>query len=391
VAKPWLKLCDLMLGLLALGGFNVGGFDDRIAEAQTYSSTEPSWTDSFKQGFAKIGNALSPTKTSVNKKEDEAIALNGKGKPEAKLYVQMAHLFEDAKNYPDAEKYYKLALADKKDDSQALMGYAQLQDHLGKTEDAIRLYQTAAKAHPQEGAIFNNMGLCYARAKRLSEATMALARAVQLEPKNALYRNNLATVLVDQGRYHEALGQLQAVHPEASAYYNMGYLLNKKHLTQEALQYFVAASQADPSLVPAKQWVEYLQHKLAQSRLPQSMEKNIKVVVPSSTLPQERSMETEIAENKGVENRCLENKTMPETPIVKLEPSRSQDPAPMPPNTSLAPKRLPPTNSRESATVVDGPSLSGLYYGNSNNSLVAPLPPVTASRPGSESASSLFK
>jgi Flp pilus assembly protein TadD len=380
-----------MLGLLALGFLNVGGFGDRIAEAQTYSSTESSWTDSFKQGFAKVGNALSPSKTSVNKKEDEAIALNGKGKPEAKLYVQMAHLFEDAKNYSEAEKYYKLALDDKKNDAQALMGYAQLQDHLGKTEEAIRLYQTAAKAHPQEGAVFNNMGLCYARAKRLSEATTAMARAVQLEPKNALYRNNLATVLVDQGRYHEALVQLQVVHSEAAAYYNMGYLLNKKHLTQEALQYFTAASQADPSLVPARQWVDYLQHKLAQSRLPKSMEKSVKVVASPTNLPQEPSMETGTVENKGLENKRLENKTIPETPIVKLDSSRSQDPAPMPPSTSVAPKRLPPTNSHESSSVSDGPSLTGLYYGTSNNSLVAPLPPVTASRPGSDSASALVK
>ena len=55
-----------------------------------------------------------------------------------------------------------------------------------------------------------------------------MTHATELDRKNTLYRNNLATVLVDQGKLHEAFAHLRAVHTAGAAYYNMGYLLYKK-------------------------------------------------------------------------------------------------------------------------------------------------------------------
>ena len=79
------------------------------------------------------------------------------------------------------------ALKEKPDCLPALMGYAQLKDHLGKPDDAIRLYQQAAKTHPQAAGVHNNLGLCYARYHQLKEAASAVQRAIQLEPRNPLY------------------------------------------------------------------------------------------------------------------------------------------------------------------------------------------------------------
>ena len=131
------------------------------------------------------------------------------------------------------------------------------------------LYQRAVKAYPRRASVHNNIGLFYARQGRLDEAAAAMTRAVQLDPKNPLYRNNFATVLVDQGKLREAFLQLRDVHSEAAAYYNMGYLLNKKGQTQAAMQHFALALRADPLMVPAQQWIEYLHNEKTQSRLPQ--------------------------------------------------------------------------------------------------------------------------
>jgi hypothetical protein len=76
-------------------------------------------------------------------------------------------------------------------------------------------------------------------------------------------------VLVDLGRVNDAMQHLQAVHDEAAAHYNMGYLLNKKGQPQEALQHFTEALKADPSMDSARKWVEYLSRTMAQARLPQ--------------------------------------------------------------------------------------------------------------------------
>ena len=169
----------------------------------------------------------------------------------------------------DAEQQYELALKEKPNDLPALLGYARLKDFLEKPNEAIQLYQRAAKAHPRQASVHNNLGLCHARQNRLDEAVAAMNRAVQLAPKNRLYRNNIATVLVDQGKWREAFEHLREVHGDAAAYYNMVYLLNKKDQTQAAMQHFALALKADPSTYAARRWGEHLQHSTAQARLRQ--------------------------------------------------------------------------------------------------------------------------
>jgi tetratricopeptide (TPR) repeat protein len=96
-----------------------------------------------------------------------------------------------------------------------------------------------------------------------------MARAIELDPKNPLYRNNIAATLVDKGRLGDAYKELRAVHGDAESYYNLGFLLNKKGQTQEALRHFQRALQADPSMVMARRWVDYLQQPNPKSGLEQ--------------------------------------------------------------------------------------------------------------------------
>ena len=41
-------------------------------------------------------------------------------------------------------------------------------------DEAVRLYQQAAKAYPRQAAVHNNLGLCYASQKRLDDAVASL-------------------------------------------------------------------------------------------------------------------------------------------------------------------------------------------------------------------------
>ncbi len=243
-----------------------------LAQQPGYPS-KPSWTSSItsgvKQGFDKIGNALNPKKPSDKPPpEDDAISLKSKSKPGPELYTAVARLCEEQRKWTDAEQQYQAALRLKPDHLPALLGYAQLKERLGQTDEAVRLYQQAARQHPREAAVHNNFGMCLARQGRLDEAAAALSAAVQLAPKNTLYRNNFATVLVDAGKLREAFAQLRAVHGEAAAYYNMGYLLQKKGQTLAATQHFALALRADPSMTAARHWLDYLQKSAAQARLP---------------------------------------------------------------------------------------------------------------------------
>lgn len=353
-----MRLWTVLLGALTLGLLDVGGLSQRAAEAQYASpGKQQSWGESissgFKQGIDKLASPFTAKKTAaVPGPEDDAVALRSKAKPGVELFVAMARLYEQSGRLAEAGQQYQMALKDKPDHLPALLGYAQLKDHLGKQDEALQLYQRAAKTHPREASVQNNMGLCCARMGRLDDAAAALSQAVQLDPKNPLYRNNVAAVLVDQGRLREAFEQLRQVHGDAAAYYNVGYLLNKKGQSQAALQHFSQALRADPSLEPAQRWVEYLQKSTAQARLPKPVDAGLKISDPRAT------------------------------PQISSPPDTPRELAPMPPEPLRSeiplPKRLPPTSAREPAP--EGPTLPGVSRSR-NSAPLAPLPPVTASRP----------
>src|SRR5690606_2539828 len=100
--------------------------------------------------------------------------------------------------------------------------------------------------------VWNDLGLCYARQKRHDEAIEMLDRAIKLQPHNKMYRNNLATVLVEVGRTDTAWSHLTAVNEPAVAHFNMGFLLHKQQQNDVAEQHLQMALQADPSLAAAQ-------------------------------------------------------------------------------------------------------------------------------------------
>jgi len=327
------------LTLLAWGVVAVAlPLNNAAVAAESASSGNKSWTESissgFKKGVDKVGNTLNPKpSTPAPGREDDAVSLKNTAKPGAELYVALARVYEQGGKTAEAEQQYQLALKEKPTELTALLGYAQLEEYVGKPNEAIQLYQCAVKAHPQQASVHNNLGLCYARQNRPDEAVAAMNRAIQLAPKNALYRNNIATVLVDQGKLREALGHLREVHNDAAAYYNMGYLLNKKGQTQAALQHFELALKADPSMESAKRWVGYLQKTTAQARLSQ--------------------------QPTGIGLRTANQ------PVASKEERQMLPDEPMP-------RRLPPTVLRQPS--LDGPSLPGISYDRSA-APAAPMPP----------------
>ena len=85
-----------------------------------------------------------------------------------------------------------------------------------------------------------------------------LTKAVDLDPRKALYRNNLARVLVELGQPKPAFDHLIAVHGPAIAHYNMGYFHYQRQQHQEAIRHFAHAAEMDPSLVAARRMLEQL-------------------------------------------------------------------------------------------------------------------------------------
>lgn len=53
----------------------------------------------------------------------------------------------------------------------------------GQFEAAILLYLAAAKVHPQDGKLFEQLSQCYTESEQYEEAYAAAAQAVQLAPE----------------------------------------------------------------------------------------------------------------------------------------------------------------------------------------------------------------
>jgi tetratricopeptide (TPR) repeat protein len=216
-----------------------------------------SWTDkvtqSFKNGTAKVAAALKPKETKV-----PVATSPPSGKAGPNVFVAVAQAHENLGDLNEAEAQYKKALDLEPNHLPALLGYARLEDRRHNFDAAIKLYQQAMKKHSKESMVHNDLGLCYHRRGMLPEATKELQKAVELNQQSKLYRNNLAAVLVDQGRQKEALQQLTIAHGEPVAHYNLGYLLEQKKNHSAALAEFRKAAEIDPSLSAAQQWVAKL-------------------------------------------------------------------------------------------------------------------------------------
>jgi tetratricopeptide (TPR) repeat protein len=181
-----------------------------------------------------------------------------KHKTTPEFYVSVARLAERAGNTAGATEQYEMALKVDPNHLDALLGYARMLDRQGQLSKATQLYVRATKGHPKEASAFNDLGLCYARQGMFNDSAAALSEAVDLQPDRELYRNNIATVLVELGHTDEAVSHLAAVHGEAIAHYNVGILLNNHGDTRGAAEQFAVAVQKNPNFVEARRWLDDL-------------------------------------------------------------------------------------------------------------------------------------
>jgi tetratricopeptide (TPR) repeat protein len=260
------------------------GCAPKLKSAQTASAQPPSvsWKDAAgdsKSGSALYGNTQTPStwdrvtsalkpktqpgvaqaKIAADRAADDPLRLSHKpGAPTPELHVATAKLMEQTGKTDAAIEHLDKALALDPQSLDALMAYAHLLDRQGRFPEAVEKYQTACRLHPQYPGAFNDLGLCLARMHRLEESLDPLSQAIALDPRRDLYRNNIASVLVKLGRPDEAVRHLIAVHGEAIAHYNAGFLLQQDGQTQAAAWHFSRAAAVDPSFVAARQWADEL-------------------------------------------------------------------------------------------------------------------------------------
>jgi len=207
---------------------------------------------------SSLGKSVSKalqTKKKAPPKNDPTSLATGITPTKPSDYVAMGENLEQNGDGEGARRMFHKALEMEPHHLGALIGLGRHFDRQGQLERASEHYLEATKYHPKEAVAFNDLGLCYARQRRYDDAVKALSRAVDLEPDSALYRDNIATVLVALGRTSEALAHMTDAHGPAIAHYNLGFLLSKRGLNEAAVEQFQLALRYNPSMEEARDWV----------------------------------------------------------------------------------------------------------------------------------------
>ncbi len=228
-----------------------------VKSESSFSKMTDSVSSGFSSGFKKLVDSFSFTSTKV--KTNDPTSLESEITPGPELYLSLARTHERNQQTQKARKTYEKALEMDPNHLGALLSYAQFLNRLDDLEGALAYYAKAVKAYPENAAVYNDMALFYAEHDMGQKAYRALEEAIRLEPTRSVYRNNMATVLVQLGRNKEAFTHLRAINDEPTAFYNLGYLLQEHGQTEEAIRHFRIAVKKKPTLHEAWIWLENLE------------------------------------------------------------------------------------------------------------------------------------
>jgi hypothetical protein len=170
----------------------------------------------------------------------------------------------------------------------------------------------------------------------------------------------MAVLLVETGQSDLAMKHLAAVYPEADACYKLGFLLQAKGDTRQAIGAFSRALALNPSMKEARTWLEHLRSDAANeprlSRRPSGIGNTAEPLRPDRPpvrTPFLEQQDPPPAQRAPVRQLPPVTKPLPEPTLKRLpepEPTSTPAPGPVP-----WPRRLPPTSAERPVAHAEGP------------------------------------
>ncbi len=119
---------------------------------------------------------------------------------------------------------------------------------------AVKAYRRGLEAEPENVELLNSLGFALFQQGKSREAVVALEKAVAVDPKHWKSHNNLALASIDVGElelaeahYRESL----AIEPQAQIYNDLGFVLERQGLADEAAEHYRKALELDPESASA--------------------------------------------------------------------------------------------------------------------------------------------
>jgi tetratricopeptide (TPR) repeat protein len=114
-------------------------------------------------------------------------------------YFALAQAFQAEIRNLDAVRAFRQVIQKFPDDARAYVSVSQLMLNLGQVDSAIALVEPALTRIPNHSALLNSLAVLYAQKQRFGEALGLLAKAVQVQPDDALSWLNLGVCLEAKG------------------------------------------------------------------------------------------------------------------------------------------------------------------------------------------------
>jgi tetratricopeptide (TPR) repeat protein len=127
-------------------------------------------------------------------------------------------------------------------------------ERTGNYPGAVRAYQRGLAVEPENVELLNALGFALFQQGQSREAVAALERALATDPKHLKAHNNLALASIDVGElevaeahYRESL----AIEPQAAIHNDLGFVLERQGLGDEAIEHYEKALALDPTSASA--------------------------------------------------------------------------------------------------------------------------------------------
>ena len=172
--------------------------------------------------------AAALTALQLNEPEDALYQLDrfGERYPEhaVDMVLAKAQLLTALERNDEALEFYDKALEFRPEDEETAMGRAALLLRMDRLQDAIDAYQMALRRFPDSAQLMNALGYTLAdRTEDYDEADKLIRKAIKLEPESPAIIDSLGWLLYKQGKFVEAVEQLQIAYsrfpdPEVAAH-----------------------------------------------------------------------------------------------------------------------------------------------------------------------------
>jgi tetratricopeptide (TPR) repeat protein len=127
----------------------------------------------------------------------------------AKLEFDLGIVYEKLKDWPNAEIHYKKTLELDPSMTQAYGGLGNIYQQMNRPDEAINLFEAAAKAHPEDGGLAYDLGLFLWTKGKNEDAFDALSKAAVLLPTNPEIQYHLGVTAISLSKNDEAVKYLQ--------------------------------------------------------------------------------------------------------------------------------------------------------------------------------------